>query len=205
MTVDETSSSRPDPESLALVLAEEEVASRASVGSDCSSKGKGVAAEGSSHRAIGERKKEILTSPRDRGSATKAARVLVAKNPQPLSTEPIEIPSDYWNIFMATTNSTIYFPIGDLGTSAPTKPIPLVALPNFHGLISEGPDTFLFEFDIVCQGYDYTTYAEKLKIFPSTLKGTALRWFMGLGGKSISTWEDMQTAFLEKYLDYWKS
>jgi hypothetical protein len=28
---------------------------------------------------------------------------------------------------------------------------------------------------------------------------------MGLGGKSISTWEDMQTTFLEKYQDYCKS
>ena len=28
---------------------------------------------------------------------------------------------------------------------------------------------------------------------------------MGLGGKSIPTWDDMQTAFLEKYQDYCKS
>ena len=86
-----------------------------------------------------------------------------------------------------------------MGADLPTKPIPLAALPNLHGLVSKDPETFLFEFDIVCWGYDYTTDAQKLKIFPSKLKGTALRWFMGLGGKSISTWDDMQTTFLEKY------
>jgi len=106
---------------------------------------------------------------------------------------------------MAPTTSTIDFPIGDLGTSAPTKPIPLTTLHSFHGLTSEDPDTFLFEFDIVCRGYDYITNAEKLKIFPATLKGIALRWFMGLGGRSITTWEEMRTAFLEKYHDYCKS
>jgi len=58
---------------------------------------------------------------------------------------------------MAPTTSTIEFPIGDLGAGAPTKPIPLENLPSFHGLVSEDPDTLLFEFDIVCRGYDYMT------------------------------------------------
>jgi len=205
LIVEETSSSRADSENIALVITEEEVASKASTESDYSSKEKGNAAEGSSHQTTREGNKEIFTSPRDWGSATKEARVLVAKNPQPLSVELVEIPSDYCKIFMAPTNSTIDFPIGDLGTSVPTKPIPLAALPTFLGLISEDPDTFLFEFDIVCRGYDYTTDAQKLKIFPATLKGMALRWFMGLGGKSISTWEDMHTAFQEKFQDYCKS
>lgn len=75
---------------------------------------------------------------------------------------------------MAPTTSTIDFLIRDLGAGVPTKPIPLASLPNFHGLVSEYLDTFLFEFDIVCWGYDYTTDAQKLKMFPPTLKGTAL-------------------------------
>ena len=75
---------------------------------------------------------------------------------------------------MAPTTSTIEFPIENTGGGAPKKPIPLAALPNFHGIMSEDPDTFLFEFDIVCRGYDYMMDAQKLKIFPSTLKGTAL-------------------------------
>lgn len=90
MIVEEASSSGPDPENLELVLAEQEVASRASVESDCSSKGKGVVAKGSSHQATGERDEEIFTSPRDRGSATKAARIPAARNPQPPSAKAVE-------------------------------------------------------------------------------------------------------------------
>ena len=37
------------------------------------------------------------------------------------------------------------------------KDIPLQNIPIFHGLTSEDPDVFFFEFDVLCQGYDYTT------------------------------------------------
>jgi hypothetical protein len=203
--VEETSSSIPDQGNLMLVIEGEEVASRTSTESDHSSKREEVVAEGSSHHDAGEWIEGVFASPRDRGSAAKVTQIWVVRKPQPSSTEHGEIPSSYWKIFMAPTTSTIEFPIGDLGVGAPTKPIPLAALPNFHGLVSEDPDTFLFKFDIVCQGYDYKMEAQKLKFFPSTLKGTALRWFMGLGGSSISTWDDMRTTFLEKYQDYCKS
>ena len=67
--------------------------------------------------------------------------------------------------------STLEFPIGELprGTT-PMKNIPLSALPNFHGLSSEDPDEFLFEFDILFRSYDYLTNPQKLKLFPATLK-----------------------------------
>ena len=142
-----------------LVLAEEEIASRTSSQSYFSNKGKEVVVEGLNHQDIGRRNEGILVSPRDRGSATKATHVPVVRSPRPSSTELLEIPSDYWKIFMALTTSTIEFPIGNLGAGVPTKRIPLVALLNFHGLVSEDPNTFLFEFDIVCLGYDYMTDA----------------------------------------------
>jgi hypothetical protein len=86
--------------------------------------------------------------------------------------------------------STLGFPIGDLPRGvAPMKNIPLSTLPNFHGLSSEDPDEFLFEFDILCRSYDYISNAKKLKLFPATLKGNALRWFMSLGGHVITTWD----------------
>jgi len=44
-----------------------------------------------------------------------------------------------------------------------------------------------------------------LKLFPSTLKDAALRWFMGLPGNSITTWAQMQQAFNNKYQDYCRS
>ena len=66
----------------------------------------------------------------------------------------------------------------DTAVNAPMKAIFLQHIPTFHGLTSEGPDAFLFEFDVLCWGYDYTTDPQKLKLFPSTLKGATLRWFM---------------------------
>jgi len=78
-------------------------------------------------------------------------------------------------------------------------------LPHFHGLTTEDPDTFLFEFVVICQTYDYTDDEKKLKLFPSTLKDAALSWFMVLLGDSITTWAQMQQAFNNKYRDYYWS
>jgi len=64
-------------------------------------------------------------------------------------------------------------------------------LPHFHGLTTEDPDTFFFEFSILCRTYDYAEDEKKLKLFPSTLKDAALRWFMGLPRNSITTWAQM--------------
>jgi hypothetical protein len=99
--------------------------------------------------------------------------------------------------------STLGFPIGDFprGTT-PMKNIPLSALPNFHGLSSEDSDEFLFEFDILCRSYDYVSNAQKLKLFRATLKGNSLRWFMSLGEHVITSWDQMQQKFLNKYQDY---
>jgi hypothetical protein len=47
------------------------------------------------------------------------------------------------------------------------KSIPPFALPNFHGMASEDPNTFLFEFDVICQNYDYSLDAQNLKYFMS--------------------------------------
>jgi hypothetical protein len=105
------------------------------------------------------------------------------------------------------TITTLVFPISDLPTRgmAPMKNIPLSSLPNFHGLSTEDPDEFPFEFDILCRSYDYTTTAQKIKLFPTTLKGNALRWFMSLGGENISTWVQMRRLFLNKYQEYYRT
>jgi len=78
--------------------------------------------------------------------------------------------------------STLEYPIVDQVANTPMKVIPLQSISTFHGMVTEDPDSFLFEFDVLCRGYDYTTNPQNLKLFPSTLKGEALRWFMGLGG-----------------------
>lgn len=101
-----------------------------------------------------------------------------------------------------TTTTTFEFPIGNLWGEAPMNNIPLSSLPSFQGMIVEDLDAFLFEFDVLCRSYDYTIDAQKLKLFPVTFKGEALRWFMGLGPTSISTWNATKETFLSKYQDY---
>ena len=96
---------------------------------------------------------------------------------------------------------TFQFPIVVTRDEAPMKNIPLSSLPSFQGMVVEDIDTFLFELDMLCRGYDYTLDAQKLKLSPSTLKGGALRWFMRLGVGTIRTWNDMREAFLFKYQD----
>eukprot|EP00253_Pinus_taeda_P006459 PITA_06459 len=94
------------------------------------------------------------------------------------------------------------FPIVDEESRTTMKNISPSVLPNFYGLRSEDPETFLFEFEVVCRTYDYMEDAQKLKLFPSTLKGAALKWFMGLVTQTIRTWNDMKQTFLDRYLDY---
>ena len=50
------------------------------------------------------------------------------------------------------------------------------ALPHFHGLTTEDPDTFLFEFSVLCRTYEYVEDEQKLKLFPSTLEYYARSW-----------------------------
>ena len=83
------------------------------------------------------------------------------------------------------------FPIRETNGDMKMKNINPSSLPHFHGLTTEDPDTLLFAFAVLCRTYDYTEDEQKLKLFPSTLKDAALRWFMGflgivsVGGKSI--------------------
>ena len=76
--------------------------------------------------------------------------------------------------------ATFGFPI--LGTTQDVnmKNIPPSSLPTFYVNSNEDPDTFLFDFDILCRSYNYLQDAHKLKLFPATLIDSALRWSMGL-------------------------
>ena len=67
------------------------------------------------------------------------------------------------------------FPIRETNKDTKMKNISPSALPHFHGLTTEDPDTFLFEFVVICRTYDYTNDEQKLKMFPSALKDAALR------------------------------
>ena len=100
------------------------------------------------------------------------------------------------------TTATLQFPIQQPVGAAPMKNISPAVLPRFHGKAAEDPDEFIFEFDILCRSYDYVTDAQKLKLFPATLKDNALRWFMSLGGGTVANWDKMKQVFLEKYQEY---
>lgn len=60
------------------------------------------------------------------------------------------------------------------------KNISPYVLPNVYGLKSEDPENLLFEFEVLCRTYAYLQGSQKVKIFPSMLKGAALKCFMGL-------------------------
>jgi len=94
------------------------------------------------------------------------------------------------------------FPILDEDITLTMKNISPSILPNFHRKGNEDPETFLFEFEVLCISYDYLHDAQKLKLFPSTLKDSALKWFMSLGVHSITTWGQMKETFLGKYRYY---
>lgn len=95
------------------------------------------------------------------------------------------------------------YPIAlDADDDTTMKNISPAFLPTFCGLSSEDPDQFIFEFKVLCQTYDYKNDNQKLKLFPSTLKDLAMRWFMGLLTGSITSWEEMETVFLNKYQSY---
>lgn len=72
--VEETSSSIPDQGNPMLVIEREEVASRTTIGSGHSSKGKEVVVDGTSHQDAGEGIVGAFVSPRDQGSAVKVTQ-----------------------------------------------------------------------------------------------------------------------------------
>ena len=76
------------------------------------------------------------------------------------------------------TISTLQFPIRQTTRHDPMKNISPSVLLHFHEKSTEDPNEFLFEFNIPCRSYDYTSSERKLKLFPATLKDNALQGFM---------------------------
>ena len=66
------------------------------------------------------------------------------------------------------------FPIRETNADTKMKNITPSTLPHFYGLTIEEPDTFLFEFFVICRTYDYAEDEQKLKLLPSTLKDVTL-------------------------------
>ncbi|XP_027122255.1 uncharacterized protein [Coffea arabica] len=75
-------------------------------------------------------------------------------------------------------------------------------LPFFHGLPGEEPYKHLQEFDVVCNSMKPPGISEeqiKMRAFPFSLKDSANDWLYYLPPGSITTWDQLQRKYLEKY------
>ncbi|KMS96968.1 hypothetical protein BVRB_7g180100 [Beta vulgaris subsp. vulgaris] len=96
-------------------------------------------------------------------------------------------------------------------TECDIKPGLIRALPTFSGFrdinplgstYMTDPNKFLKEFHIACSRMKLASVnldQLKLKAFPFALTDAAKEWLFDLAAGSITTWEQMQIAFLERY------
>ncbi|KAG8661045.1 hypothetical protein MANES_02G221020v8 [Manihot esculenta] len=81
-------------------------------------------------------------------------------------------------------------------------------LPKFRGLQNENPHKHLKEFKIICSSMRPQGISEdhvKLRAFPFSLDDHAKDWLFYLPPGSITSWDDMVQAFLDKYFPPSKS
>ncbi|KAL2337346.1 hypothetical protein Fmac_011792 [Flemingia macrophylla] len=75
-------------------------------------------------------------------------------------------------------------------------------LPKFNGLSGEDPHKHLKEFHIVCstmKPHDVQEDHICLKAFPHSLEGLAKDWLYYLAPGSITSWDNLKRAFLDKF------
>ncbi|XP_074278439.1 uncharacterized protein LOC141602030 [Silene latifolia] len=75
-------------------------------------------------------------------------------------------------------------------------------LPQFHGTSTEDPNKHLNKFHVVCSSMKpngVTDEQFQLRAFPFSLKDAANDWLYYLPTGSITTWNHMKKAFLDKY------
>ncbi|GAB2273230.1 hypothetical protein Dimus_039018 [Dionaea muscipula] len=75
-------------------------------------------------------------------------------------------------------------------------------LPKFHGKSGDDPYKHLKEFNMVCYNckpLGLTEEQVKLRAFPFSLTNNAKDWLFCLPSGSVTTWNQMQTLFLERY------
>jgi len=75
-------------------------------------------------------------------------------------------------------------------------------LPNFHGVASKDPCNHLKQFHIFYSTMKLADVQEDhvyLKVFPHSLEGNAKDWLYYLAPRSITSWDNFKTLFLEKF------
>ncbi|CAN6562452.1 unnamed protein product [Malus baccata var. baccata] len=75
-------------------------------------------------------------------------------------------------------------------------------IPKFHGLSMEDPNKHLKEFEVVCSSMTPVNVDGsilKMKPFPFSLLDKAKDWLYELALRTVTSWESMKRAFLEKF------
>ncbi|KAB2631091.1 hypothetical protein D8674_008610 [Pyrus ussuriensis x Pyrus communis] len=75
-------------------------------------------------------------------------------------------------------------------------------IPKFHGLSMEDPNKHLKEFEVVCSSMTPVNVDGsilKMKAFPFSLMDKAKDWLYDLAPRTVTSWESMKRAFLEKF------
>ncbi|KAM2360725.1 hypothetical protein ACFXTH_003081 [Malus domestica] len=75
-------------------------------------------------------------------------------------------------------------------------------IPKYHGLSMEDPNKHLKEFEVVCSSMtpiNVDGSIMKMKAFPFSLMGKAKDWLYELAPGTVTSWESMKRAFLEKF------
>ncbi|CAN6587627.1 unnamed protein product [Malus baccata var. baccata] len=75
-------------------------------------------------------------------------------------------------------------------------------IPKFHGLSMEDPNKHLNEFEVVCSSMTPVNVDGsilKMKAFPFSLLEKAKDWLYELAPGTVTSWESMKRAFLEKF------
>jgi hypothetical protein len=68
------------------------------------------------------------------------------------------------------------------------------SLPSFAGLCTENPYNFLSEFLAICSTIKlsrFTDEAQRMRLFPFSLKERAKHWFYSLAPNSITSWAQL--------------
>ncbi|CAN6726242.1 unnamed protein product [Malus baccata var. baccata] len=75
-------------------------------------------------------------------------------------------------------------------------------IPKYHGLSMEEPNKHLKEFEVVCSSMtpiNVDGSILKMKAFPFSLMDKAKDWLYELAPRTVTSWESMKRAFLEKF------
>ncbi|CAN6707353.1 unnamed protein product [Malus baccata var. baccata] len=75
-------------------------------------------------------------------------------------------------------------------------------IPKYHGLSMEDPNKHLKEFEVVCSSMtpiNVDGNIVKMKAFPFSLMDKAKDWLYELAPGTVTSWESMKRAFLEKF------